>query len=219
MGLPNNVHILPQTANVRTFLSTLRDKNTKSQKFRVATRGLGRLIAARVLDEQPLVDGHVVHTPLETVPGTKLRGLQALVPILRAGQALVEPFDELMDNPYIWHVHVSRDEKTHKPILRSSVVPEHIDPHGLWVPHCYVLDPMLATGGSAEYTIRHLKQRGAEKITFVGVLGVPESVAFLHERHPDVAIHLAVLDRCLDENAFILPGLGDFGDRYFNSKL
>ncbi len=219
MDLPDTLDVLPQTANVRALMSTLRDKNTKSQRFRATTLSLGRLLAARVLADQSVVTGHMVYTPLEDAAGVKLRGLQALVPILRAGQALVSPFDELMDDPYIWHVGVSRDHVTLKPKKYSCAVPEHVDPYGLGAPTCFVLDPMLATGGSAEYVISLLKKRGATNIVFVGIVGAPEGVTFLHERHPDVPIHLAALDRCINEKGYILPGLGDFGDRYFNSNL
>lgn len=220
MDLPETLHVLPQTANVRSLMSTLRDTNTPSQKFRRAADQLGRILATQVLADQPVTDGYVVRSPTgESPSGATLRGLQALVPILRAGQALVTPFDELMNDPMIWHLGLSRDHATLQPREYRCDVPDNVDPDGLWVPHCYVLDPMLATGGSAEYAVRLLKNRGAEKITFVGIVGAPEGVRFLHERHPEVDIHLAVLDRCLNEKGYILPGLGDFGDRYFNSTF
>ncbi|NBS41547.1 uracil phosphoribosyltransferase [bacterium] len=218
MDLPDNLHVLPQTANVRALMSTLRDKTTNSQRFRRAADQLGDILAIHALATQPVADGHVVRSPTGEEPrGAKLGGLQALVPILRAGQALVPSFDKFMDDPMIWHLGLSRDHQTLLPREYRCDVPENVDPNGLWVPHCYVLDPMLATGGSAEYAVRLLKTRGAQKITFVGIVGAPEGVRFLHERHPDVDIHLAVLDRCLNERGYILPGLGDFGDRYYHT--
>lgn len=219
MSFPDNLHLLPNVPLARTLMSTLRYKDTNSQRFRRATRDLGRLLAQQALTNLPVAYGYQIETPLEKTDGATLRSTQALVPILRAGQALVDPFEECLHDPYIWHVGVSRDHETLKPREYSCAIPEDIDLYGMSAPMCFVLDPMLATGGSAAYVISLLKKRGATDITFVGVVGAPEGVAFLHEHHPDVPIHLAALDRELNEKGYILPGLGDFGNRYFHSNL
>ena len=222
MDLPKNLHLIPQTTSVRALITTLRDKSTRSQEFRHNASRLGELLAAQVLANQPVHTAAFALSPTgECTDAAVLKGSQALVPILRAGQALVGPFERFMSDPSIWHVGVSRGHETLKPTQYFCAVPEKIvaviDHPGFLDTHCYVLDPMLATGGSAEYVVRLLKARGAKRITFAGIIGAPEGVKFLHEQHPDVDIYLAVLDRCLNEKGYILPGLGDFGDRYFNS--
>lgn len=213
MDLPDNVHVLPESPLMRVLMTVLRRAETPSDQFRGAALRIGRLLAAQAVGEEPLEEFSVL-TPLEMIVGTRFKRPAALVPVQRAGRALLEPFGELLQNPRIWALGLSRDHVTFQPREYSSAIPRMVPPE---VGTCYVLDPMLATGGSAEYAVRMLKERGARQVVFVGVVGAPEGVALLHERHPDVPVYLAALDRQLNERAYILPGLGDFGDRYDNS--
>lgn len=217
MDLPDNVHVLPQTPLQRVLMSRLRDVATDSTAFRAATLSLGRMLAMQAVGEMVVVERDELPTPVEMTTGHFFAGSSSIVPILRAGLALERPFLELLPRSKTWHLGMSRDHQTLQPLLYSCAVPEWISEDGSGTPTCFVLDPMLATGGSAEYAVRLLKERYAKKIVFVGIVGAPEGVRFLHERHPDVPIHLAQLDRCLNEKGYILPGLGDFGDRWTNS--
>ncbi len=217
MVLPDNVHVLPQTQLQRVLMSRLRDVATDSTVFRAATLHLGRMLAMQAVGEIAVAIDIELHTPMETTTGYFFVGTSALVPILRAGLALEEPFRELLPRSKVWHLGMSRDHETLQPIPNASAVPDRIAEDDFGERVCFVLDPMLATGGSAEYAIRLLKERGAKRIVFVGIVGAPEGVWLLHKRHPDVPIHLAQLDRELNAKGYILPGLGDFGDRWTNS--
>lgn len=217
MALPKNVHVLPQTAFQRVLMSRLRDTTTDTLGFRAATLNLGRMIAHQAIGEMFVATGFRIQTPVEETVGHAILGSSSLVPILRAGLALEAPFLEVLPRSKVWHLGVSRDHVTKQPRPYSCAVPDRIEEDDFGTRTCFVLDPMLATGGSAEYAVRLLKGRGAKQIVFVGVVGAPEGVAFLHERHPDVPIHLAQLDRELNSDAYILPGLGDFGDRWTGS--
>ncbi len=135
-----------------------------------------------------------------------------LVPILRAGLGMVEGIWEMMPGAEVWHLGVYRDEKTLRPVQYYNKLP--VAPT---VQVCLVLDPMLATGGSAVACIDILKRWGARRIKFVGIIAAPEGVKTLHEAHPDVPIHMAVLDSNLNEIGYIVPGLGDAGDRQFGT--
>ncbi|MEI6511030.1 MAG: uracil phosphoribosyltransferase [Candidatus Uhrbacteria bacterium] len=212
MDLPDNVHVLPQTIAVQALMDRLRNTFTESDQFRATALRLGRLVASSAVDEQPCEDG-VIRTPVEETRGLRFTKSVALVPILRAGNALVDPFCELLPNPRVWHVGMSRDHETHRPSVYMNAIPKR-DIGGMT---CFILDPMFATGGSAVEAVRLLRERGAKSIVFAGIVGAPEGVAHFQEACPDVPVYLAVLDRCLNENAYILPGLGDFGDRYYNS--
>jgi uracil phosphoribosyltransferase len=208
-----NLFVLTETNLLRMLITTLRDRQTESQEFARAANLVGRLLAAQALEFERLSERRVV-TPLEATDGACFFGSSALVPILRAGEALVALFRELLlRHPHVWHLGLSRDHETLQSREYLCRVPEAVSDFT----RCYVLDPMLATGGSAEHAVRLLKKRGAHHIAFVGVVGAPEGVRFLFERHPDVRVYLAALDRELDSRGYILPGLGDFGDRYFGS--
>ncbi len=213
MDLSRNLHVLPPTNALRTRLAVLRSTFTTSSAFREAALQIGRMLAERALEEHPAVVLGV-STPVEnTFELAFPERSAALVPILRAGNALVEPFCELLPNPSVWHVGMSRDHETKRPRVYSNAIPKEVPP----TKTCYVLDPMLATGGSAEEAVRLLAEGGASKVVFVGIVGAPEGVRRLHGTYPDVPVYLAALDRCLNDDAYILPGLGDFGDRYYNS--
>ena len=138
--------------------------------------------------------------------------LIGLVPILRSGLGMVEGVYELMPGSEVWHIGLYRDERTLKPVAYYNRLP--IEPT---VSVCLVLDPMLATGGSAVATVDILKKWGVNKIKFVGIIAAPEGIECLHAAHPDVPIHIAAIDEGLNEHGFILPGLGDAGDRQFGT--
>jgi uracil phosphoribosyltransferase len=153
-----------------------------------------------------------VQTPLAMANGSELVENIGLVPILRAGLGMVEGVWELMPSAEVWHIGLYRDEKTLKPVEYYNKLP--IEPT---VSVCLVLDPMLATGGSAVATVNILKRWGVRKIKFVGIIGAPEGITNMQKNHPEVPIHLAAIDDRLNEHGYILPGLGDAGDRQFGT--
>jgi len=192
-------------------LTLLRDKLTKPKKFRELVREIAALLAYEAtLDLITVL--HPVETPLAIAPGVDLRDKIGLVPILRAGLGMVEGIWELMPSSEVWHIGLYRDERTLKPVQYYNKLP--IEPT---VSVCLILDPMLATGGSAVATVDILKHWGVKKIKFVGLIGAPEGIALMTERHPEVPIHLAAIDERLNERGYILPGLGDAGDRQFGT--
>ncbi|RJQ40939.1 MAG: uracil phosphoribosyltransferase [Anaerolineaceae bacterium] len=192
-------------------LAKLRSVTTEPKKFRALIREIAGLLtyeATRDLELESLE----VQTPLETMNGAILREKIGLVPILRAGLGMVEGVWDLMPSSEVWHIGLYRDEKTLKPVEYYNKLP--IEPR---VSVCLILDPMLATGGSATATIDVLKRWGVKRIKFVGIIGAPEGIKLVHDNHPDVPIHLAAIDRQLNEHGYILPGLGDAGDRQFGT--
>lgn len=192
-------------------LTKLRDKDTKPKKFRELIREIGALLAYEAtLDLQ--TDPVEVQTPLEPSPGSELVEKIGLMPILRAGLGMVEGVWELMPSAEVWHLGLYRDEETLKPVEYYNKLP--VEPT---VSVCLVLDPMLATGGSAVAVVDILKDWGVKRIKFVGVIAAPEGIQALHDKHPDVPVHIGVIDRALNEHGFILPGLGDAGDRQFGT--
>jgi uracil phosphoribosyltransferase len=192
-------------------LSLLRDISTEPKKFRELVRELAALLAYEAtadLVTQPTR----VETPLDTADGRELMDKIGLVPILRAGLGMVEGIWELMPHAEVWHIGLYRDEQTLKPVQYYNKLP--IAPT---VTVCLILDPMLATGGSAVATTDILKQWGVKKIKFVGILGAPEGITLMQKNHPDVPIFLAAIDKHLNERGYIVPGLGDAGDRQFGT--
>ncbi len=192
-------------------LTKLRSRETDPKKFRELLREIAALLtyeATRDLQVAPTD----VETPLATIQGRELVEKIGLVPILRAGLGMVEGVWELMPTAEVWHIGLYRDEQTLKPVHYYNKLP--VEPT---VSVCLILDPMLATGGSAAATVDILKEWGVRKIKFVGLIGAPEGIDELHSHHPDVAIHLAAIDSHLNEHAFIVPGLGDAGDRQFGT--
>ena len=153
-----------------------------------------------------------VTTPLEETDGADLAEKVGLVPILRAGLGMVEGVWELMPSAEVWHIGLYRDEETFRPVEYYNKLP--VKPT---VAVCLVLDPMLATGGSAVATVDILKRWGVSRIKFVGLIGAPEGISNMEEQHPDVPIYLAAVDDHLNDHAFIVPGLGDAGDRQFGT--
>jgi uracil phosphoribosyltransferase len=192
-------------------LSRLREKNTDPKRFRELVREIAALLtyeATADLVTQP----KTIETPLATMTGAELYEKIGLVPILRAGLGMVEGVWELMPTAEVWHIGLYRDEHTLKPVQYYNKLP--IAPT---VTVCLILDPMLATGGSAVATVDILKKWGVTKIKFVGLIGAPEGIGLMQERHPDVPIYLAAIDDHLNERGYIVPGLGDAGDRQFGT--
>jgi uracil phosphoribosyltransferase len=189
----------------------LRCIDTEPKKFRQLVRELAALLTYEATAD--LLTAPIdVQTPLAIAHGQELKEKIGLVPILRAGLGMVEGVWELMPSSEVWHIGVYRDEKTLKPVQYYNKLP--IDPR---VQVCLILDPMLATGGSAVATTAILKNWGVKKIKFVGLIGAPEGIALMQATHPDVPIYLGQVDDRLNEKGYILPGLGDAGDRQFGT--
>lgn len=192
-------------------LTLLRDKNTEPKKFRELIREIAALLAYEATLDLTLKSKHI-ETPLAPYTGVECQEKIGLVPILRAGLGMVEGIWNLMPSAEVWHIGLYRDERTLKPVEYYNKLP--IEPT---VSIVLILDPMLATGGSAVATVDVLKRWGVKKIKFVGILGAPEGLALMEKHHPEVPIHLAGIDVRLNEHGYILPGLGDAGDRQFGT--
>lgn len=192
-------------------LSRLRDKTTEPKKFRELVREIAGLLAYEATAD--LATSPVeIETPLEKMTAHQLQEKIGLVPILRAGLGMVEGIWELMPSAEVWHIGLYRDEKTLKPVQYYNKLP--IQPR---VAVCLILDPMLATGGSATATAEVLKRWGVTKIKFVGLIAAPEGIKAMQTAHPDIDIYVAAVDDHLNERAYIVPGLGDAGDRQFGT--
>ena len=196
---------------VKHKLTLLRDKSTEPKKFRELIREITLLIAYEALTDLE-VKPEEIETPLTTTRGYKLAEPIGLIPILRSGLGMVEGIWEMIPSAEVWHIGLFRDENTLHPVSYYNRLP--IRPT---VSVCLILDPMLATGGSAIKTVEILKEWGANRIKFLGVIAAPEGVEALTSAHPDVDIYLAALDDHLNEHAYIVPGLGDAGDRQFGT--
>ena len=192
-------------------LTLLRDHTTDHRTFRELIKEIATLLTYEVTQDLQLRP-RPVQTPLARTNGAELKENVGLVPILRAGLGMVDGVWELLPSAEVWHIGLYRDEKTLKPVEYYNKLP--VEPT---VSVCIVLDPMLATGGSAVATVNILKNWGVRNIKFMGILGAPEGIKFLQDRHPDVPIYLAAVDERLNEHGFILPGLGDAGDRQFGT--
>ena len=192
-------------------LTRLRDKETKSKKFRELTREISALLAYEATADLETAP-RSVETPLSIADGVELKQTIGLVPILRSGLGMVEGIWGLMPSAEVWHIGLYRDESTLQPVQYYNKLP--LEPT---VSVCLVLDPMLATGGSAVATVNILKDWGVQKIKFLGILAAPEGVEAMQNAHPDVPLHLAVIDKHLNEHGYIVPGLGDAGDRQFGT--
>jgi uracil phosphoribosyltransferase len=206
----SNVHVSSHPL-IAHKLTLLRRSVTEPKKFRELVRELGGLLtyeATADLGVQPVE----IETPITKMTGCELKDTIGLVPILRAGLGMVEGVWELMPSAEVWHIGLYRDEKTLKPVQYYNKLP--VSPT---VSVCLILDPMLATGGSAVATIDILKNWGVKRIKFVGLIGAPEGIALVEKHHPDVPIYLAAVDDHLNENGYIVPGLGDAGDRQFGT--
>jgi len=192
-------------------LSRLRRVDTNPKKFRELVRELAGLLAYEATADL-MVRPIEVQTPLGIAQGVDLVEKIGLIPILRSGLGMVEGIWELMPTAEVWHIGLYRDEKTLKPVQYYNKLP--VEPT---VTVGLILDPMLATGGSAVATIDILKNWGVKKIKFVGLIGAPEGIKRVQTAHPDVPIYLAAIDDHLNEIGYIVPGLGDAGDRQFGT--
>ncbi len=192
-------------------LTRLRDKTTKPKKFRELIREISALLAYEATADLETATKSV-ETPLENAVGLELTQTIGLVPILRSGLGMVEGIWGLMPTAEVWHIGLYRDEQTLQPVQYYNKLP--LEPT---VSICLVLDPMLATGGSAVATVDILKEWGVQRIKFVGILAAPEGVEVMQRAHPDVPLHLAVIDKKLNQHGYIVPGLGDAGDRQFGT--
>ena len=210
MKIPVNVHVSTHPL-VKHKLTLLRDKDTEHKKFRELIRELAMLLAYEALQDLPLRE-RSVQTPLGVAQGHEVLEEVGLVPILRAGLGMVEGIHEMIPGAQVWHLGIYRDEQTLRPVSYYNKLP--VDPT---VQVCLVLDPMLATGGSATAAIEVLKKWGVKRIKFVGLIAAPEGVQVVTEAHPDVPIYLAAIDERLNAQGFIVPGLGDAGDRQFGT--
>jgi uracil phosphoribosyltransferase len=192
-------------------LSRLRDVKTEPKKFRELVQEIAALMVYEATTDLA-VTPRQVQTPLAVTTGYELQHKIGLVPILRAGLGMVEGIWELMPSAEVWHIGLYRDEKTLRPVEYYNKLP--LEPT---VSVCLILDPMLATGGSATATVEVLKRWGVKRIKFVGLIGAPEGIARMQQEHPDVPIYLAAIDDHLNEKGYIVPGLGDAGDRQFGT--
>ncbi len=196
---------------VKHKLTRLRDIATDHRNFRELARELALLLCYEATLDLALAPS-AVQTPMGEAAGWEAREVIGVVPILRAGLGLVDGIQELLPNVQVWHIGLYRDEATLRPVEYYNRLPGEPT-----VQLCLVLDPMLATGGSAIATVGILKRWGAKRIKFVGILAAPEGVEALHAAHPDVDIHVGELDERLNDIGFIVPGLGDAGDRMFGT--
>ncbi len=205
-----NLHVSQHPA-VRHKLGILRDERTEPKKFREVVRELSWLLGYEALADARM-QSLDVRTPIETMAGEELADRIGLIPILRAGLGMVDAMLELMPTAQVWHLGLFRDERTLRPVEYYNRLPDSAT-----VDLCLILDPMLATGGSATAAIEVLKRWGAVRIKLVNLIAAPEGVEAVLAAHPDIEIHVAALDRQLNDKGYIMPGLGDAGDRQFGT--
>ena len=196
---------------VKHKLTLLRDSATDHRKFRELVRELALLLCYEATQDLQLKPT-TVNTPMGEASGWEASEIIGLVPIMRAGLGLVDGIQELLPTVQVWHIGLYRDEATLRPVEYYNKLPA-----APTVQVCLVLDPMLATGGSAIATVDILKRWGAQRIKYLGILAAPEGVEALSSAHPNVPIHIAELDERLNDIGFIVPGLGDAGDRMFGT--
>jgi uracil phosphoribosyltransferase len=192
-------------------LTVLRDRDTSWPNFRHALYECAAILAVEVARELRVVETEI-ETPLERTFGARLSEQVVVVPVLRAGLGMVDGFLRLLPDARVGHLGMARDEHTHTAVDYYSRLPP-----GLSESRVFVLDPMLATGGSAVNALQHLKEAGAQRLGLVCLVSAPEGIHAVAAEHPDVHIWTAAVDRGLDENAYIRPGLGDAGDRVFGT--
>ena len=206
------VHVLDHPL-IQHKLAILRSKDTSVKEFRELVGEIAGLMCYEATRNLPLMEVEV-ETPMTTAKCKMLAGKKlAIVPVLRAGLGMVDNMVALIPSAKIGHIGLYRDPGSHKPVEYYCKLPEDIESRQV-----FVVDPMLATGGSAVAAINFLKQHGCKNIIMMNIIGAPEGVAAVQKAHPDVEIYLAALDERLNENAYIVPGLGDAGDRIFGTK-
>ena len=206
------VHILDHPL-IHHKLAILRSKDTGVKEFRELVGEIAGLMCFEATRNLPTVEVEV-ETPVATAKCRMLSGKKlAIVPVLRAGLGMVDKMVDLIPSAKIGHIGLYRDPETHLPVEYYCKLPEDIESRQV-----YVVDPMLATGGSAVAAIDFLKNRGCKNIIMMNIIGCPEGVKAVQEAHPDVELYLAAVDEKLNEHAYIIPGLGDAGDRIFGTK-
>ena len=206
------LHVLDHPL-IQHKVSILRDKNTGVKEFREAVGEIAALMCYEATRDLPLEDV-VIETPVATGTFKRLAGKKlAIVPILRAGLGMVDAILDLIPSAKIGHIGLYRDPVTHNPVEYYCKMPTDISEREV-----IVVDPMLATGGSAAAAITFIKGYGCKNIKLMNIIGCPEGVAAVQQEHPDVEIYVAAMDERLDENKYIVPGLGDAGDRIFGTK-
>ncbi|MBK7629651.1 MAG: uracil phosphoribosyltransferase [Ignavibacteriales bacterium] len=196
---------------IKRDVTILRDKSTDAENFRAALQRVSNILAVELSKEFSLTKTEV-ESPLEKTEGAKLTHDVILVPVLRAGLGMVNGFLQIIPEAKVGHIGLQRDEETLKPIEYYYKVPKHLE-----TAEVVMLDPMLATGGSAAEALKYLKKRGASKLVFACLVASPEGIEKIESEHPDVKIFAAALDRELNNKGYILPGLGDAGDRTFGT--
>lgn len=198
---------------IKHKISRLRDKNTGTNEFRNLVNEIAMLMGYEALRDLPLTE-EIIETPIEKCSSPVIAGRKlAIVPILRAGLGMTNGILELVPTAKVGHIGLYRDEVTHIPHEYYCKLPNPINERTI-----VVTDPMLATGGSAIEAVNFIKKHGGVNIKFMCIIAAPEGIEKLHEAHPDIQIYVGNIDRQLDENAYICPGLGDAGDRIFGTK-
>jgi uracil phosphoribosyltransferase len=192
-------------------LTVMRDRATGHADFRQALFEASAILAVEAARDLPVTEVSL-ETPLEATTGSRLPSEITIVPVLRAGLGMVDGFLRLLPGARVGHVGVYRDEQEHRPVDYYERLPP-----GLAASHVFVVDPMLATGGSAVHALDRLKSAGARRLALVCLVVAPEGLRAVEEHHPDVPVWTAAVDRELDANAYIRPGLGDAGDRVFGT--
>lgn len=194
-------------------LGILRDIHTGTKEFRELIVEISTLLCYEATKDAKL-EKTIIETPLEKMETGKLNeDNYAIVPILRAGMGMLDGIINVIPNAKVGHIGLYRDEETFQPIEYYFKMPENVSQREV-----LIIDPMLATGGSASATISRLKEEGVKKIKLLCVVAAPEGINLIEKDHPDVQIYCATVDRTLNENAYILPGLGDAGDRVYGTK-
>ena len=207
-----NVHIMDHPL-IHHKLAVLRNKETTVKEFRELINEISGLMCYEATRNLPTVDVEV-ETPVATARCKMLAGKKlAIVPILRAGLGMVDALVDLIPSAKIGHIGLYRDPVTHEPVEYYCKLPEDIENRVT-----FVVDPMLATGGSAVAAIDFLKKHGCKNIIMMNIIGCPEGIRRVQEAHPDVELYLAACDEKLNDHAYIVPGLGDAGDRIFGTK-
>lgn len=209
LNLPR-VH-LSQHPVMADKMTALRDKHTQPPEFYRLVKEIGALLAYEATATLT-VQVSAIETPMGPMKGQRLAGGIGVVPVLRAGLGLAEGFHQVIPDVQVWHLGLKRDEQTLQALEYYNQLPPRVD-----LQVAYAVDPMLATGGSAIDTINVLKRRGIPRISFVGIIAAPYGLLKLSQTHPDIDIYIAALDESLNDRGFILPGLGDAGDRQFGT--
>lgn len=210
--MQENVHVLDHPV-IKHKISILRDSNTGATEFRSIIKEISIILAYEATKDLELEE-YEIQTPITKTTGYKISGKKlGIVPILRAGLGMVDGVLEVLPAAKIGHIGMYRDEQTLMPVEYYSKLPNDVEKRDI-----IVVDPMLATGGSACDAIENLKKKGCKGIKLLSIIAAPEGIERLREEHPDVKIIVAQLDEGLNENSYIVPGLGDAGDRLFGTK-